>query len=473
MAWLKGSAPTPPNPTATGAAQTATNIGSAQANVALNNMNQITPYGSLTYAPDAGTFSFLDPTTGNNWYIPRWTATQTLSPTQQNIANLGEMSQTNLAGLAADQSGKLRNLLGSPMNTAGAPAASGTSLFRSFPYADLDYADVGSQQRSFGDAGAVTRDYGPADNFSADRQRVEQGMYQRMAPQLEADRLRMQAQLRDQGNLAGGEAYNVSQDQFNRQLTDARLGIMAQGGQEQKLLNDMAAQKAGFQNAAQKQAFDQAQGRATFANAAQQQDYTQAALRGQFRNAGLAQRLGQEQAATNAENTARQNWLTEQYAARNQPIQEISALMSGSQVQSPNFVNTNSGNVATTDIGGLTNARFSQDMANYQQSSQNFNQIMGGIFGAVSGLTASDKRIKDVGRKLGTVFAAGPDGEKMLPIHEYKYKADPTSTSHVGPMAQDVEKVDRGAVKTIGGTKFIDMTRMGSILRDKREARHG
>ena len=64
--------------------------------------------------------------------------------------------------------------------------------------------------------------------------------------------------------------------------------------------------------------------------------------------------------------------------------------------------------------------------------------------------------------------------ERPLPIHEYKYKDDPAAVSHVGPMAQDVEKVDRGAVKTIKGTKFIDMTRMGSILRDKKEARrHG
>jgi hypothetical protein len=38
-------------------------------------------------------------------------------------------------------------------------------------------------------------------------------------------------------------------------------------------------------------------------------------------------------------------------------------------------------------------------------------------------------------------------------------------------MAQDVEKVDRGAVKTIAGTKYIDQTRIGSILRDNKGAR--
>jgi hypothetical protein len=32
-------------------------------------------------------------------------------------------------------------------------------------------------------------------------------------------------------------------------------------------------------------------------------------------------------------------------------------------------------------------------------------------------------------------------------------------------MAQDVEKVDRTAVKTIKGVKYIDKTKLGSILK--------
>ena len=547
MTWLFGSAPTPPNPVATAAGQTATNIGTAQANTALNNMNQVTPYGSLTYDnTQAGNYQFFDATTGNTWTIPRWTATQTLSPAQQNIANLGQQSQTNLAGLAANQSGMLQSLLGTPFNpSTGTPGNPGTAPRQSgvfdpgaylsaYPdvaqaaadyggdplaFAQRHYQEFGNtegrtagfpmipgtpatpgsgpapragdpnslsgysltdsygdpndrQLRDFDSGGAITRDYGPADNFSADRLRVEQAMYERMAPQLERDRARMEAQLRDQGNLAGGEAYGAQKELFNKQLTDTRLGITAQGGQEQKLLNDMAAQRAGFQNAAQKQAFEQSQGRATFANAAQQQDFTQQGLRAQFLNQTQGQRMAMAQAKLDAENKARAQFLSEQYAQRQAPINEITALMSGSQVQQPTWANTASSQIPTTDYAGLTNNRFSQDMANYQQSSQNFNQIMGGIFGAVAGLTRSDRREKDVGPKLGTVFAAGPDGERKLPVHEYKYKDDPAAISHVGPMAQDVEKVDRGAVKTIAGTKYIDMTRMGSILRDKGGRRH-
>jgi len=546
MSFLKPDPPAPPNPTATAAAQTGTNVSTAVANNMLNNMNQVTPQGSLSYS-NTGSFSWTDPSTGQTYNIPLRTATQSLSPAQQNIFSLGQQSQTNLAGLAANQSGLLQSLLGTPFNpTTGTPATPGTAPRQSgvfdpsaylaaYPdvardaaayggdplaFAQRHYQEFGNaegrtagfpmipgtpgtpgsgpapragdpnslsgfsltdsygdpndrQLRDFDSGGAITRDYGPADGFSADRLRVENAMYERMAPQLERDRQRMEAQLRDQGNLAGGEAYGAQKELFNKQLTDTRLGITAQGGQEQKLLNDMAAQRAGFQNAAQKQAFEQAQGRATFANAAQQQDFTQQGLRAQFANTAQGQRMAMQQAKLDADNNARKQWLSEQYQQRNQPINEISALMSGSQVAQPQWAQTQSSQIPTTDYAGLVNNRFSQDMANYQQSSQNFNQIMGGIFGAVSGLTRSDRREKDVGPKLGTIFAAGPDGERKLPIHEYRYKDDPAAISHVGPMAQDVEKVDRGAVKTIAGTKYIDMTRMGSILRDKKEARHG
>ncbi len=480
----QGDAPTPPNPTATAAAQTGTNVSTAVANSMLNNMNQVTPGGSLTFS-NTGNYGWTDPSTGQTYNIPTRTATQSLlNPTQylqQNPDVLqaardqgidpntfaqqhydaygrfegrsggstmdafgqNEQSKLNLAQMANQQSSALKNLLGQPMNTSGAPQAGDPNSLTGFTLDDTYGNPNDRQLRTFDDGDGM-----------ALRQRTEQAMYERMAPQLERDRLRMEAQLRDQGNFAGGEAYNAQKELFNKQLTDTRLGITEKG---------LAEQKA---------AFEQAQGRATFYNAAQQQDFTQAGLRAQFKNQTQGQRMAMQQAKLDADNNARKQWLSEQYQQRNQPINEISALMSGSQVSQPQWAQTQSSQIPTTDYAGLVNNRFSQDMANYQQSSQNFNQIMGGIFGAVAGLTRSDRREKDVGPKLGTVFAAGPDGEKPLPIHEYKYKDDPAAVSHVGPMAQDVEKVDRGAVKTIAGTKYIDMTRMGSILRDKGGRRH-
>ena len=75
-------------------------------------------------------------------------------------------------------------------------------------------------------------------------------------------------------------------------------------------------------------------------------------------------------------------------AARNQPINEITALLSGSQVSNPNYVNTNIPTIPTTDTAGIINTNYNQQMANYnaqaQQAAQKnaFTQnILGGMFG--------------------------------------------------------------------------------------------
>jgi hypothetical protein len=543
MSWFTGSPPQPPNPIATGAAQTGTNIGTAIANANLNNTNQVTPQGSLTY-DQTGTYNYTDPTTGQSYPIPRFTATQNLSPAQQNLSNLGVSAQTNLANLASNQSGLLTNLLGTPFNpstgTAATPGTPGTPATQSpyfnaqaylaaypdvaqaaaasgsdpntfalqhyqqfgqaegrtagFPMipgtqatpgtpatgaapnagnADFNIGDPlsaynpgGLQQTTFGDAGAITTDYGVGD-AATQRDRVEQALYQRMDPQLQRDRANLDAQLADKGMMPGSPGYQAAMDQFGRQLTDTRLGITAQGGQEQKLQADMAAQRAGFQNAAQQQAFTEAQSRGQFANTAQQAQYTQNALGAQFYNSAQAQKLANQQAQFNAANQARQQYLSEAYTQRQEPINEITSLMSGSQVSKPSFVNTPTNQIPTTDIAGLINTNFNQNLQNYQQQSQNFNQIVGGVFGALGGYLRSDRRAKENIHRMGTVFAASTDDDpKKLPIYAYSYKDDPVSTRHIGPMAQDVEKIDPGAVATRKGVKYIDRSRvMGSILR--------
>ena len=65
------------------------------------------------------------------------------------------------------------------------------------------------------------------------------------------------------------------------------------------------------------------------------------------------------------------------------------------------------------------------------------------------------------------MFAASHPGapRKQLPIYQYSYKDDPSSTMHVGPMAQDVEKIKPSAVTKRGGKKYIVNTKLGSILK--------
>jgi hypothetical protein len=246
----------------------------------------------------------------------------------------------------------------------------------------------------------------------------------------------LEQRLADQGIRYGSGAYHSAMDDYNRQLNDLRLGVTQAGAAEQ------------------------------------QQAYLQDLGRGTFSNAALAQQVAQAQAAFNAANTGRQNYLTEQYAARNQPINEITALLSGSQVSRPSFSNTPTTTIPTTDVAGLMNTNFAQQMGNYQQQSQNTNQLVGGLFGFGGNLLRpSDRRVKENIHKLGSVMAAtnqpvqDPD-KKELPIYEYSYKGDQTNKRHVGPMAQDVEKIDPQAVRSIGGVKHISPTHvMGSIMR--------
>jgi hypothetical protein len=75
---------------------------------------------------------------------------------------------------------------------------------------------------------------------------------------------------------------------------------------------------------------------------------------------------------------ANQEMLTE----RNQPINEITALMSGGQVSQPNFGNTPQSQVAGTDLAGLTMDAYRYGpLAQYQAEQQNRGAMMSGLFG--------------------------------------------------------------------------------------------
>lgn len=66
---------------------------------------------------------------------------------------------------------------------------------------------------------------------------------------------------------------------------------------------------------------------------------------------------------------------------RNQPINEITALMSGSQVSQPNFTSTPQSGVAGTDYAGMVRDKYAADQANYQQKVQQQQAALGGLFG--------------------------------------------------------------------------------------------
>ena len=442
-------------------------MSTAVANAYLGNVNQQTPDGTLNYS-QSGSYGWTDPTSGQTYNIPTFTATQQLSDAGLQLKNTQDASKQGLANLANSQINRVGGVLGTNFNPNGGPAAGNSASITNVPKALTNFNPGIPIQTGFDQGGEITQDYGPADNYSADRQRVEDSLMARMNPSLQQEESRVQQQLADQGIRYGSQAYNDAMRTYQQQANDARYGAISQAGQEQQRMDAMAAQRAAFQNAAQEQGYQQNLGQGTFYNSAANTLFSQNAALAQFANAGLAQQTSQAQSGFNAAEAARNQWLQEQYANRNQPINEISALMSGSQVSQPNFVNAPSTQIPTTDVAGITQQGFQNQMGLYNAANQQYNSTMGGLLGLGAGaLKLSDRREKEDIDRLGTVFSSNEAGEKKeLPVYEYAYKDDPASTRHTGPMAQDVERIDPKAVKNIKGTKYIDQHRlMGGILR--------
>jgi hypothetical protein len=179
---------------------------------------------------------------------------------------------------------------------------------------------------------------------------------------------------------------------------------------------DMYTQRAGFNNQAQQQAFGMDIGRA------------------QLNNAGVQQSLQQ------------------QLALRGQPINEAAALLSGQQIQYPQFQNVPQVAIQAPDYQNLVTANYgaanSQYNAALQRQGAN-NAAIGQFGGQALGAAAmyfSDRRLKRNAERIGT-------GSHGLPIYRYEYLwGEPA----IGYMADDVAAVAPHAV-TVGPDGFAQV----------------
>lgn len=77
--------------------------------------------------------------------------------------------------------------------------------------------------------------------------------------------------------------------------------------------------------------------------------------------------------------------MNELQSIRNQPLNELSALLSGSQVSMPNYAVNTPASIPTTDNAGLINANYGQQMQNWQSEQAQKQALVGGLFGLASG----------------------------------------------------------------------------------------
>jgi len=165
---------------------------------------------------------------------------------------------------------------------------------------------------------------------------------------------------------------------------------------------------------------------------------------------------------TNSFNTglaANQAAFGQELTKYNMPLNTLSALRSGSQVQNPSFVNVpQQANTAGADILGATQMGYNANLAgfNAQNAAQsNFNSGLMGLGGA--GIIAmSDIRTKENIEPIGVA-------NNGLTVYRYEYKDEFKDHElagrgvHYGYMAQEVEQVYPYAVKTLDdGYKVVD-----------------
>jgi hypothetical protein len=167
--------------------------------------------------------------------------------------------------------------------------------------------------------------------------------------------------------------------------------------------------------------------------------------------------LGAQTQGLQAGLQARQQQLGELAYRRNEPLNVLSALRTGSQVTAPSYVN--SSQQATTsgpDLLGAAGMQYNAQMGDFnaqQAAQQNFNQGLMGLGGAGI-MKYSDIRMKENIEHIDWL----PNG---LPVYQYEYKSEFKNIAghgtHIGVMAQEVEMVRPEAVITnANGYKMVD-----------------
>jgi len=222
-----------------------------------------------------------------------------------------------------------------------------------------------------------------------------------------------------QQNFNNALATQAAQNQaigqnFGQNVTSQQLANAAIGQNYQQGMNTQAAQnQALLQNqniASQQQQLN---------NAAQLQQYNQNLGQGQFANQAALQEL------------------QKQLTLRNQPLNEITGLMSGSQLQMPQFQGYNPTNIAPAPIFAGAQAQGAANLQNYGIQQSGANAATNGLFSLAGAALPmfSDRRLKSNIKRIGT---------HKLGIGLYEY--DIMGEHQQGVMADEVEKVMPEAV---------------------------
>lgn len=400
------SAPAAPDPTQTAQAQTASNQQTALYQAGLNDINQNTPLGNISYninpAGNAGSFDSAAYNKAMDAYQQQLTAFN--SNPQSSSVPLNGKGQPDIG--MRNQSGSQAVAPVAPKMSdfqTGAATPSVTSnitlspdqqtLYNQNTQQSIGLSNLASQlQDNVGTAlkqpGASSADFATAEKQAQDAYYKQQTQY--LDPQFAQAQEQLDAKNANQGITRGSEADN--RDQLN-----------------------LANQK--------------------------QQAYSNA----------------QENAILQGPQNAQQLFALST-AARDQPLQEFNALRSQSQVQMPSFNAAPSASVNPTNTAAITQQAYQNSLNPYNAQIAANNQTTGGLFGlggslASAAIMASDIRLKENIKYVGQ--------EKGHKLYHFNYISDPEKIPYRGVMAHEVDMIDPSAVIKDGEYYKVNYAKLG------------
>lgn len=396
----KGSAPAAPDYTGAAREQAAASSEIATQQTWANRPTQNTPWGSTSW----GTASAIDPATGQP--VTQWTQNQTLDPALQSALDDQLAIQAGRSNLAGQFMNRVASDYSTPFNWQGAPGMAQTPDAQFTRAENLDKSRIGQTTQTTNE---------PA--FADYRNKLAQASFERMQPGHQRAQEQLETQLVNQGLTRGSAAWNESLQQLQQAQAGERFNALEQSGNEQARMQQMLMGQ-------QQQAFGQA---GTI------QQLQNAALQAQFgQNLGAnAQNWQQMMQQAQFQNQNRQQFLAEEAMRRGMSLNEMNALLTGSQVgtpQMPSFMGASAGQAP--NLLGAAQAQGNYDLGAAKLAGEESSNMWGGI-GKMAGMAGmmmmSDRRLKSNVKRIGT---------HPLGIGVYSYTM--FGRPGVGVMAQDL-----------------------------------
>jgi hypothetical protein len=412
----RGSAPPPPPDYAAAAKETAAgNLEAARYATRANRINQVTPYGSLSYKqgpvfdqagydkamaefnaePHQGSFiSAIISAPRREQFMSgdedTWTQTMNLTPQAQATLDKQMKLSDQYADTASKGFANVQGLLENPnIDLSGMPEMRGIDMSQVSGIRDLNQEGLGGvRDLNTGNLNNIRRlgvDGLPQAPINAG-QTAQEALFSRLNPTLSRDDEALRTRLANQGIALGSSAYNREMELAGQRANDLRLQAAAQG-----ISLDQAARQQAFGENQAMTAADLAQRGQMFGEnqamtnadlARQNQQFGQRQAMSLFDINRANQQFGQQQNLAALSGNQRNQALQEAYTRQSRPLDLVNALRTGAQVQNPQFQQFAQQQTTTgPDMLGAANAQYGAQMNAFNAKQASNDAMMGGLMG--------------------------------------------------------------------------------------------